>query len=61
MKLLHDQDFVVVISVVLGLLILSSLIGVILKRRVTSENAIKVVNNLNARTKAWWIMCVALF
>jgi phosphatidate cytidylyltransferase len=61
MNLLHDRDFVVVISGVLGMLVLSSLIGQILKRRVKTETAQKVIANLNARTKAWWIMCIALF
>jgi len=41
---------------VLGLLVLASLIGFVLGRRVTSEKGRDTVRNLNARIKAWWVM-----
>ena len=41
---------------VLGLLIFASLVGVVLARRVTSDGGRETVRNLNARTKAWWVM-----
>ena len=44
----------------LGLLILASVIGVILARRAQSDAARATVANLNARTRAWWLM-VAVF
>jgi phosphatidate cytidylyltransferase len=41
---------------VLGLLIVASAIGAALKRRATSERARATIDNLNARTRAWWKM-----
>ncbi|MCF7065973.1 hypothetical protein L4M32_29085, partial [Klebsiella variicola] len=43
-----------------AVLLLSSLIGWALSRRVSGESGRAVVDNLNARIKAWWIM-VAVF
>jgi len=43
-------------AAVLGLLIVSSLVGFLLARRVTSDKARETVRNLNARIKAWWVM-----
>jgi phosphatidate cytidylyltransferase len=43
---------------VLALLTVSSVIGAILKMRVKSESGRRVVDNLNARTRAWWVMAV---
>jgi phosphatidate cytidylyltransferase len=48
------------IAGVVALLLVSSLIGWILSRRVTSEGGRETVRNLNARIKAWWVM-VAIF
>ena len=45
---------------VVALLLVASLIGWILSRRVTSEGGRETVRNLNARIKAWWVM-VAIF
>src|ERR1700722_10073753 len=42
------------------LLIIASLIGAILRMRVKDEQAAAVVDNLNARVRAWWWM-VAVF
>lgn len=39
-----------------AVLLLSSLIGWVLSRRVSGESGRAVVDNLNARIKAWWIM-----
>ena len=41
----------------LALLTLASVIGAVLKMRVQGESARRVVDNLNARTRAWWVMC----
>lgn len=43
-----------------GLLSLATVIGQALKRTVTSESKLKVIDNLNARIFAWWLM-VAVF
>ena len=45
---------------VVALLILASLVGWAVSRRVTSEASRETVANLNARIKAWWVM-VAIF
>ncbi len=44
----------------LCLLVIASLIGWVLRRRARSESAIAVIDNLNARVNAWWVM-VAIF
>jgi phosphatidate cytidylyltransferase len=41
---------------VLGLLLVASLIGFVLGRRVTSDKGRDTVRTLNARIKAWWVM-----
>lgn len=45
-----------------GVLLVSSLIGWILKRRASTAAALSVVHNLNARINAWWVMilCIGL-
>ena len=45
---------------VVALLILASAIGAILRRRVKDASGAAVVDNLNARVRAWWSM-VAIF
>ena len=42
---------------VLGILVLASVIGVVLKRTAKSDAARATIGNLNARTRAWWKMC----
>jgi len=44
----------------LGLLVLASLVGWVLEKRATSDAAKLTMANLNARTRAWWLM-VAVF
>ncbi len=41
---------------VFAVLMLASLIGLTLKRRATTDGALALVDNLNARTNAWWVM-----
>lgn len=45
---------------VVALLLVASLAGWMLSRRVTSEQGLETVRNLNARIRAWWVM-VAIF
>jgi len=45
---------------VIALLLMASAIGAVLARTVRSENGRRTVQNLNARTRAWWMM-VAIF
>jgi phosphatidate cytidylyltransferase len=60
MNLSLDQQTYSLVGGVLALLVLSSLIGWILSLRVTDEKSKATVQNLNARTRAWWLM-VAIF
>lgn len=55
-----DPKMVWLFGGVLALLVLASLIGFILSRRVSSEAGRETVRNLNARIKAWWAM-IAVF
>jgi phosphatidate cytidylyltransferase len=55
-----QQKFFWLIGGIAALLALASLIGWVLRRRVTSESGKSVVDNLNARVRAWWVM-VAVF
>lgn len=50
------MKFWYLIGTVITLLVLASLTGVILKRKVTGESSIKTVDNLIARVNAWWVM-----
>jgi phosphatidate cytidylyltransferase len=53
----HDPKLTLLFGGVLGLLILSSLIGNILKSRRDTESGRTTIDNLNARIRAWWKMC----
>ncbi|MFN7139872.1 MAG: phosphatidate cytidylyltransferase, partial [Limisphaerales bacterium] len=53
-----DKETVWLVGGVVAILLLASSIGFVLSRRVKSEEAKKTVQNLNARTRAWWIMVV---
>lgn len=57
MNLKVDNDLIWLSGGVLVILAVSSVIGYILAKRVTTEESSKVVDNLNARIKAWWAMC----
>jgi phosphatidate cytidylyltransferase len=60
MNLRLDQQTLWVVGGVLALLVVSSLIGWILSRRVATDAGRATVENLNARIRAWWLM-VAVF
>jgi phosphatidate cytidylyltransferase len=51
-----DQQLLWLSGGVGGVLIVASIIGAVLSARVTSESGRAAVANLNARTRAWWIM-----
>ena len=55
-----DHDILTLFGGILGILTVASTIGAVLKAKVTSESGRKVVENLVARTNAWWVMA-ALF
>jgi phosphatidate cytidylyltransferase len=51
-----DHQMFLVLNVVIGGLVIASVIGFILSRRVKSDEGRATVDNLNARIRAWWIM-----
>ena len=55
-----SQTMMILFGGVGALLVLASLIGFVLSRRVACEQGRATVDNLNARIKAWWVM-VAIF
>jgi phosphatidate cytidylyltransferase len=56
MSPLADPRMLWMLGGILILLILSSLIGLVLARRVRTDASRAVVANLNARIRSWWIM-----
>lgn len=60
MSLLLDPEMLLMLGGVVVLLILSSILGLVLARRVSEESSRLVVANLNARIRSWWTM-VAVF
>ncbi len=60
MKLWHDVAFLWAFAGILAVLVLSSVVGYVLRWRVRTPSGQQVVANLNARIRAWWLMCAAL-
>ena len=58
MSVLQDRALVALVGGVLALLIVGSIAGWILGRRVTSDRGRATVDNINARIRAWWIMAL---
>ncbi|HYN79222.1 MAG TPA: phosphatidate cytidylyltransferase [Lamprocystis sp. (in: g-proteobacteria)] len=56
MNLLADQEMLLLLGGIGGLLAVSSLIGWVLSRRVREGPGQLVVANLNARIRSWWVM-----
>ena len=60
MSLIFDKETGVLVGGVIAVLILASLIGWVLARRPGNAGYQETIANLNARTRAWWLM-VAIF
>lgn len=60
MKAPSDPALLWLLGGTLGLLIVASLIGWVLAKKAVTDSAKATVANLNARTRAWWLM-VAVF
>jgi phosphatidate cytidylyltransferase len=60
MNLKFDKQTLWLVGGVLAILVISSLSGWILSLRVKTDAGKATVKNLNARTRAWWVM-VAIF
>jgi phosphatidate cytidylyltransferase len=54
---MRDHQTLWLVGGVLGLLVIATSIGFILDRRATSQSVRATVENLNARIRAWWVMC----
>lgn len=55
-----DREMLQLIGGVLTVLVLATVVGLVLSRRVTSDSGRATVSNLNARVRAWWVMCAVL-
>lgn len=53
-------DLVAVLAGILGVLVLASTIGFILQRKLSPDGNNAVVENLNDRIRAWWVMVVLM-
>ncbi len=51
-----DHAMMTLLGIVFGALIVGTAVGQVLRRRVTSERAVRITANLNARVNAWWVM-----
>jgi len=56
-----DRGIATVGAGILGILLVASIIGAVLKRSAESDRARATVMNLNARVRAWWVMCALVF
>jgi phosphatidate cytidylyltransferase len=55
-----DRAAVVVVAVVAGVLALATVAGLVLRARTRTDAGRRTVANLNARTRAWWVMVALL-
>ena len=53
-------DLVAVLAGILGVLVLASTIGFVLQRKLSPDGSNAVVENLNDRIRAWWVMVVLM-
>ncbi len=51
-----DREFILLLGSVVGILVVSSIIGAVLARRGGDEKKLKTIQNLNARIRSWWVM-----
>jgi phosphatidate cytidylyltransferase len=51
-----DHQLTILIGAAVAVLLVSSVVGAVLKRRVKSAAAIATVQNLNQRITSWWVM-----
>lgn len=56
MTLLQDSAGLGLLAGIVALLVLASLIGWVLSRRVTTSGRRATIDNVNARIRAWWVM-----
>ena len=56
MGVFQDRALVALVGGVLALLVVGSIVGWLLGRRITSGPGRATVDNINARIRAWWVM-----
>ncbi len=55
---MDDRELQIVFGSILGLLLIATAAGWIMRRRAVTPSAQQFADQILARTKAWWIMCV---
>jgi phosphatidate cytidylyltransferase len=55
-----NHDTLLLLTGITGILIVASIVGFLLKSRVARDAPHGVIDNLNARIKAWWVMAAAI-
>jgi len=56
-----DREMQILGAGALAVLLIASTIGFFLHLRVKSEEGRELIDNLNARIKAWWVMTIIFF
>src|SRR5258708_12692132 len=56
-----DREMQILGAGVLAVLLIASTVGFLLHLRVKSEKGRELIDNLNARIKAWWVMTIIFF
>ncbi|TYB83411.1 phosphatidate cytidylyltransferase [Oceaniovalibus sp. ACAM 378] len=54
------SDLLTVIARIGGVLVVASVIGFVLQRRLSPDGQNEGIENLNARIRAWWVMAIAI-
>ena len=55
-----SADLIHLVLGIFGVLIVASVIGYVLERRLSPDGSNAAIENLNARIKAWWVMVVLI-
>lgn len=58
MSLFEDKALLILVTGILSLLVVASVAGWILSRRITGGAGRATVENINARIRAWWVMAL---
>jgi phosphatidate cytidylyltransferase len=61
MNLVNDPQARVIVCGMLAVLMLASVIGFIMRLKLSGDRHKDLVDNLNARIQAWWVMVVTFF
>ena len=58
MNFVHDVALIQLLGGIVGLLIVASMVGGLMRWRIRSGPNREMVDNINARIRAWWIMAL---